>query len=83
MNVRTKEMIFWESEGVIPSLPVFMATPGATEEDDGIIITNCTGVNGVESFFVVLDAKTMVELARATIPVHCGFGIHANFFHTA
>ena len=74
-------MLFWKSEkGVVPSLPMFMPTPGGTAEDDGIIITNCTGVNGLKSFFVVLDARTMEEIGRANIPFHVGFGIHGNFF---
>lgn len=81
VNVKTKDIIFWQPpQNIVPSFPIFMPNPGATSEDDGILLTNCTGVNGEKSFFVALDAKTMEEIGRATMPVNCVFGIHANFF---
>ena len=59
-----------------------MPNPEAMSEDDGILLTNCTGLNGEKSFFLVLCAKTMTEIARAEMPIDFGtFGIHANFFH--
>ena len=35
LNVQTKETWVWQEEECYPSEPVFVPTPGATEEDDG------------------------------------------------
>ena len=35
LDTRTKQTELWEEEGSSPSEPVFVARPGATEEDDG------------------------------------------------
>ena len=81
VNVNTKSSTYWvPPDEVVPSIPIFIANPSGISEDDGLILTNCTGINGVKSFFVVLDAKTMEEVCRATMPVDAVFGIHANFF---
>lgn len=82
INVQTKESTYWkpENKNIVPSCPFFIARPGATEEDDGVILANCTGANGLESFFLVLDAKTMTEICRANIHVELGYYVHANFF---
>ena len=35
LDTRTKQTEVWQEEGSSPSEPVFVARPGATEEDDG------------------------------------------------
>ena len=35
LNVQTKETWVWQEEECYPSEPLFVPTPGATEEDDG------------------------------------------------
>lgn len=35
LNVQTKETWVWQEEDCYPSEPLFVPTPGATEEDDG------------------------------------------------
>lgn len=37
LNVQTKETQEWWEEECYPSEPLFVATPGATDEDDGTI----------------------------------------------
>lgn len=37
LNVQTKETLEWREESSYPSEPLFVATPGATDEDDGKI----------------------------------------------
>lgn len=38
LNVQTKETWVWQEEDCYPSEPIFVATPGATQEDDGTIL---------------------------------------------
>ena len=35
LDTRTKQTMLWQEDGCSPSEPVFVARPGATEEDDG------------------------------------------------
>ena len=82
INVKTKETITWapHDNDLIATNPFFIARPGAKAEDDGVIVANVTAANGKESFFLVLDAKTMREVCRANMHVEMGMMLHANFF---
>lgn len=42
LNVQTKETQVWQEEDCYPSEPLFVPTPGATEEDDGRIVFSHT-----------------------------------------
>ncbi len=37
-NVRTGEKLVWMAEGLYPAEPIFIAAPGATDEDDGVLL---------------------------------------------
>ncbi|KAG7245519.1 hypothetical protein CRUP_038347, partial [Coryphaenoides rupestris] len=57
MDVHTKEL-----------KPVFVPTPGATEEDDGVVMSVIITPNEDKSTFLLfLDAKTFTELGRAEV----------------
>ena len=78
----------WGLPNQYPSEPVFVPRPGATEEDDGVVLTvvldGTKGADGLgESSLVILDAKTMTELARAKSPVRIPYDVHGHFFPTA
>ena len=48
-----------------PSEPIFVPRPGATEEDDGVVLmVELDGIKG-ESALVVIDAQSFEELGRA------------------
>jgi beta,beta-carotene 9',10'-dioxygenase len=57
--------------------PVFVARPGAAEEDDGVLLT--TGSTERSSMLAVLDARSLEPraLARADLPIPLGF--HGSF----
>ncbi|KAK3770944.1 hypothetical protein RRG08_032878 [Elysia crispata] len=58
-NIKTYDV----SENHIPGEPVFVARPGATYEDDGVILSTIIAANpSVQSFMVVLDALTFEEV---------------------
>lgn len=80
MDVHTKELKVWRYPGLYPSEPVFVASPGATEEDDGVVLSVIiTPRKEKSTFLLVLDAKTFTELGRAEVPVNIPYGTHGVF----
>ena len=69
----------WTQEGCYPGEPVFVAAPGAQHEDDGVLLSVVLDGGEGSSFLLVLDAATLSELARATVPHHIPFGFHGQF----
>ncbi|XP_049582717.1 beta-carotene oxygenase 2b [Syngnathus scovelli] len=84
MDLQGKHMKVWEQPGLYPSEPVFIPTPDATEEDDGVILSVVITPNKDKStFLLALDAKTFEELGRAEVPVNIPYGFHGTFKATA
>ncbi|KAL7166345.1 hypothetical protein ACSBR2_037091 [Camellia fascicularis] len=65
----------WFDEGSVPSEPLFVPRPGATEEDDGVVISMISDKNG-EGYALVLDGLTFEEIARAKFPYGLPYGLH-------
>ncbi|XP_042034245.1 carotenoid cleavage dioxygenase 8 homolog B, chloroplastic-like [Salvia splendens] len=65
----------WSEEGSVPSEPFFVARLGATEEDDGVVISMISEKNG-DGFALVLDGTTFEEIARAKFPYGLPYGLH-------
>ncbi|KAG6585387.1 Carotenoid cleavage dioxygenase 8-like B, chloroplastic, partial [Cucurbita argyrosperma subsp. sororia] len=65
----------WHEAGAIPSEPFFVARPGATEEDDGVVISMVSGEDG-EGYALLLDGSTFEEIARAKFPYGLPYGLH-------
>ncbi|HRF94038.1 MAG TPA: carotenoid oxygenase family protein, partial [Aggregatilineales bacterium] len=66
--------------GCYPSEPVFVPAPNAQSEDDGVLLVVVLDSQKGNSFMLALDAHTMTELGRATVPQHIPFGFHGSFF---
>lgn len=58
---------------------VFVARPGASEEDDGVVLTVGVHRDGGKTSLSILDAKTLERLARAEIQVSLPLGFHGNW----
>ena len=67
-------------DGVVFGEPVFVARPGSTAEDDGVILSVGSSRTRDASSMVVLDARTLDELARADVPISIPLGFHGSFF---
>ncbi|KAL6845583.1 hypothetical protein ACP4OV_025078 [Aristida adscensionis] len=65
----------WHEEGAVPSEPFFVARPGATEEDDGVVISIVSAADG-DGYTLVLDAATFQEIARVRFPYGLPYGFH-------
>uniref|UniRef100_A0A8C7ZZC1 Beta-carotene 15, 15-dioxygenase 2, like n=1 Tax=Oryzias sinensis TaxID=183150 RepID=A0A8C7ZZC1_9TELE len=80
MDVHTKELKVWRYPGLYPSEPVFVASPGAAEEDDGVVLSVVVTPRKEKStFLLILDARTFTELGRAEVPVNIPCGTHGVF----
>ncbi|MBA0703463.1 hypothetical protein Golax_015784, partial [Gossypium laxum] len=65
----------WHEAGTVPSEPFFVARPGATEEDDGVVISLISEKNG-NGYALLLDGSTFEEIARAKLPYGLPYGLH-------
>jgi beta,beta-carotene 9',10'-dioxygenase len=69
----------WSQSDCYPGEPVFVARPGATAEDDGVLLSVVLDAAAEASFLLVLDAADLTELARAQAPHHIPFSFHGQF----
>lgn len=61
----------WHEPGTYPSEPIFVARPGATAEDDGVVLSVVRDPENAAQrrfFLLVLDARSFVEIGRAAAP---------------
>jgi len=72
----------WFEEGAVPGEPRFIPRPGATDEDDGVVLSLCTGADG-KAFYIFLDGKTFQEVGRAKLPYGATYGFHGSFLSSA
>ncbi|XP_068175275.1 retinal Mueller cells isomerohydrolase-like [Antennarius striatus] len=80
LNVQTKETQVWQEEESYPSEPLFIPTPGATEEDDGVLLSVVVKPGAERpSFLLVLDAATLEEVARAEVNVIIPVTLHGTY----
>ncbi|XP_046576703.1 beta,beta-carotene 15,15'-dioxygenase-like [Haliotis rubra] len=83
VDMKTKTCVYWNAEEEeMAGEPVFIERPGATEEDDGIILSPVLPTKpGRQAFLLVLDGKTFKELARAVTPpgVKMPITFHGSF----
>ncbi|KAJ8721669.1 hypothetical protein PYW07_002444 [Mythimna separata] len=68
VDTKTGESKTWCNLNCYPSEPIFVPTPNAKDEDDGVLLSVLVWGGDVTQTvaMLVLDAKTMCELARAT-----------------
>jgi carotenoid cleavage dioxygenase-like enzyme len=69
----------WHEDGSYPGEPVFVASPDATAEDEGVLLSVVLDGRKGNSFLLVLDAASLDEVARAEVPHHIPFGFHGQF----
>lgn len=81
-----KSTLFWQEENIYPSEPIFIQNPEAREidgedEDNGVILSICVSTDeSIPIFLLVLNAKTMTEIARAeTDLTGLPYGFHHYF----
>jgi torulene dioxygenase len=80
IDTHSRQPLIWNpSTNHLPSEPIFVATPGAVAEDDGVLLTVAMDAERKKSSLVVINATSMVELGRAQLPIVMGYGFHGIF----
>nr|CAB3265688.1 RPE65 RPE65 homolog [Phallusia mammillata] len=80
VDIETKQAKIWQQENCVPSEPIFVARPGSTAEDDGILLSTVINLEqGKPVFMVILDASDMTEIARAEVDTVVPFPLHGIF----
>ncbi|XP_062966855.1 beta,beta-carotene 15,15'-dioxygenase [Cynocephalus volans] len=83
-DLLTKSSLRWEEEGCWPAEPVFVPMPGAKDEDDGVLLSAIVSTHPQKPpFLLILDAKSMTELARASVDVEMNLDLHGIFIPDA
>jgi carotenoid cleavage dioxygenase-like enzyme len=78
--VETGERTEWHEHGIYPGEPVFVAGPGAAQEDDGLLLSVALDGNAGKSTLLMLDAKTLHPVARAQCPHLIPHGFHGAYW---
>lgn len=80
INITKRETLRWYADDCYPGEPIFVPTPGASAEDDGVILSVVLDGRRGTSFLLVLDARSFAEIARADVPQRIPFGFHGAFW---
>jgi carotenoid cleavage dioxygenase-like enzyme len=78
-DVEERSSARWSEPGCFPGEPVFVAAPQAEDEDEGVLLSVVLDGRNGTSFLLVLDARSLDEVARAEVPHHIPFGFHGQF----
>lgn len=66
IDTKEKTILTWHEENVYPSEPLFVPSPNATAEDEGVVV--CALLKGKEDTnfigLLILDAKNLKEIGR-------------------
>lgn len=83
MDMQTKQYLRWKGcDKTIVGEPVFVPHPDAQDEDDGMVLAIVLKLMDEQpDFLLILDAKTMTEVARAEFPTFpLAPLLHGTFF---
>jgi carotenoid cleavage dioxygenase-like enzyme len=71
----------WYEQGCYPGEPIFVPQPNSEQEDEGVIISVVLDGNQGNSFLLILDGHSFVEIAITKVPHHIPFGLDGQYFH--
>ncbi|HEX2672847.1 MAG TPA: carotenoid oxygenase family protein [Polyangiaceae bacterium] len=79
VDVRTGAFSAFSDGERIYGEPVFVARPGSTEEDDGVLLSVGSSQRAETSALAIIDAQSMQLLASAEVPSAIPLGFHGSF----
>ena len=77
LDLASGERRVWQRPGAVQLEPLFVARPGASNEDDGVLLVPTLADDDAASVIGVIDARTMQCLATLHAPQVIPFGFHA------
>ncbi|XP_061777994.1 beta,beta-carotene 15,15'-dioxygenase [Nerophis ophidion] len=79
-DVETKQMLTWSEDNCWPSEPLFVPRPNGETEDDGVVLSSVINNNPDQlNFILVLDGKTLKEVARGYLKTELHKDVHGFF----
>lgn len=75
----TRTSVFWEVEGHTPGEAIFVADPEGSAEDDGVLLSVVLDGYSEKSYLLVLDARSLREVGRASMEGPMSFGFHGAY----
>uniref|UniRef100_A0AAQ6A8D0 Retinoid isomerohydrolase n=1 Tax=Amphiprion ocellaris TaxID=80972 RepID=A0AAQ6A8D0_AMPOC len=80
LNVKTKETWVWQEPDSYPSEPLFVQTPEAVDEDDGVLLTIVAAPGSQRpAYLLILNAKDLSEVARAEVECSIPVTFHGMY----
>uniref|UniRef100_A0A8C2E2K2 Retinoid isomerohydrolase RPE65 n=1 Tax=Cyprinus carpio TaxID=7962 RepID=A0A8C2E2K2_CYPCA len=81
LNVKSKETWIWQEPDAYPSEPLFVQSPDAKDEDDGVLLSIVVkpGVTQRPAFLLILNATDLTEIARAEVDVMIPVTLHGLY----
>lgn len=79
VDVEERTVETWAEPGCYPGEPVFVETPEADTEDDGVVLSLVLDSRAGHSFVLALEAQSFTELARVRAPHHIPLGFHGQY----
>lgn len=83
LDVESDLAQFWYEPNCFPGEPVFVADPAGLQEDEGLllslVLTGSENEGEGSSFLLVLNARTLEEVARTNLPSVVPHGFHGFF----
>eukprot|EP00730_Choanoeca_flexa_P011064 TRINITY_DN2261_c0_g1_i1.p1 TRINITY_DN2261_c0_g1~~TRINITY_DN2261_c0_g1_i1.p1 ORF type:complete len:582 (+),score=75.71 TRINITY_DN2261_c0_g1_i1:98-1843(+) len=80
INDTAVHALTWFEEGVYPSEAIFIPHPVTEAEDDGLLLFDAYDSHNNQTLLIMLDASTMIEVARIASPVFMPWPLHAQFY---
>ncbi|XP_061568941.1 beta,beta-carotene 15,15'-dioxygenase [Cololabis saira] len=79
-DTETKKMVYWSEDNCWPSEPVFVPRPNGESEDDGVVLVSVISSSpGQSGFLLILDGRTLKEVARAYVNAQLNKDMHGVF----
>lgn len=76
-DMESREVLRWRNDhGHTPGEAIFVARPGATREDEGVLLSVVLDGTCGKSYLLCLNAETMCEMGRAEMDFAVGLGFH-------
>uniref|UniRef100_A0A4W4EMB4 Retinoid isomerohydrolase RPE65 n=1 Tax=Electrophorus electricus TaxID=8005 RepID=A0A4W4EMB4_ELEEL len=81
LNVKSKETWAWQEPDSYPSEPLFVQTPDAQGEDDGVLLSIVVNPGSTQhpAYLLILSATDLTEVARASVDVIIPVTFHGMF----
>ena len=75
-DTHTHKTMTWRHHGQTPGEPIFVPDPEGKGEDEGILLSVVLDGTRGKSYLLVLDARNLTEIGRASMNSVVAFGFH-------